>query len=75
MDQRMIDAMDPTSYGGDIIRTEGDDLENQEEERIEDSIDDEIEVKGKEGKQHMPLTIFTEDVEWGDRGHGQAVLL
>ncbi len=40
----MIDVMDPTSYGGDIIRTEGDDLETQEEERIEDSIEDEVEV-------------------------------
>ena len=76
MDQRMIDAMDPTSYGGDTINTKDQDTKREEKIDQDDNDEEDVQIKSKKAsKHHQPLTIFTEDVEWGNRGHGQAVLL
>ena len=56
----MIDVNDPTSFGTDTIHAI-DENENTEEN-----------VKTNKDKNKLPrdVTIITEDVEWGDRGHG-----
>lgn len=75
----MIDVMDPTSYGTDTVYT--DDHMQEVEERIDDSEGDQ-EANGlwktNGGKKKPRLnttTIFTDDVIWGDLGHGAPVLL
>ena len=74
MDQRMIDVNDPTSFGTDTVHAI-DENKQHPEETIEDQ--NEEKVKSKKDKNKLPrdVTIITEDVEWGDRGHGQPVLL
>ena len=69
MDQRMIDVNDPTSFGTDTVHAI-DENEEHPEETIED--DKEHKVKSKKDKNKLPrdVTIITEDVDWGDRGHG-----
>jgi len=65
MDQRMIDVMDPTNFGADTVFA----VDEKEAAAVEEKIEEGVSVKG-EKKSHHPHTIFTEDVEWGDRGHG-----
>ena len=73
MDQRLIDVNDPTSYGGDLIQTNGEDSEKDEVEQ--DDTSNRNDVKNEAMKGNFDVTIITEDVDWGDRGKGKPILL
>lgn len=70
MDQRMIDANDPTSFGTDTVRT------SETDEHL-DEIDQKQEgIKAKEDKGGWgTTTVITEDFDWGNQGYGKPVLL
>ena len=74
MDQRLIDAYDPTSFGGDIIKAKEDQKNDMYMPGDEDQITEDGQAK-KTTKRSDTVTIITEDRDWGDRGHGQPVLL
>lgn len=59
MDQRMIDANDPTGYGSDTV------FANEREAAA-----DKVKRDGPKVKRPKDVTIIREDVEWGDLGHG-----
>ena len=63
MDKRLLDVMDPTSFGTDTVTVDDGEESLAPEE------------KSSKPRQHHPTTILTEDVDWGDRGHRQPVLL
>jgi len=51
------------------------DSEPQDEESIEQDSDDQKVSKKKKSNMTLPVTIFTDDIDWGDRGHGQPILM
>ena len=65
----MIDVNDPTSFGTDTVYAVDENEEHTEETKEDDN---EEKAKSKKDKNKLPrdVTIITEDVEWGDRGHG-----
>ena len=63
----MIDVNDPTSFGTDTVHAI--DENEHPEETKEDNIEEKAKSK-KDKKLPRDVTIITEDVEWGDRGHG-----
>ena len=68
----MIDVNDPTSFGTDTVHAI-----DENESGNENGNEQVAEEKVKKDRSKLPrdVTIITEDVEWGDRGHGQPVLL
>ena len=64
----MIDVNDPTSFGTDTVHA----IEENEhpEETKEDDNGEMTKVKKDKNKLPRDVTIITDDVEWGDRGHG-----
>ena len=73
MDQRMIDALDPTSYGGDTIRA----VEDDDDEPVPGADEDEVDFRAKKprSKHYGVTSVFTEDRDWGNRGEGQPILM
>ena len=67
MDQRMIDAMDPTSYGGYIIKAVNDDDDEDDDDTAPGADEDDKAIKDKKPKNHFGVTsVFTEDRDWGN---------
>ena len=64
VEERLSEIVNPESVSG--------------KQKHEESIEQEnVELKGSKqsSNESLPLTIFTDDVEWGDRGHGKPVLM
>ena len=66
----MIDVNDPTSFGTDTVHAIDENESGSGKEQVAED-----KVKKERSKLPRDVTIITEDVEWGDRGHGQPVLL